>query len=73
MPGRRQRKDRMVNVAMGCSNEGWKMANEVWFNIESVEEGKMFFMNVALAEDEVEDTGEGEHMECISMEEEYKL
>ncbi len=33
----------------------------------------MFFVNVALAEDEMEDSEEEEHVKCTCMEEEYKL
>jgi hypothetical protein len=59
----------MVNMAMGCSNDGWKTPDAAWFDTEVAEEGEVFIVSVALAQELLEDPGEMEHVECVSMEE----
>jgi hypothetical protein len=46
-----------------CSNESWKIPDAAWFNMETF----LFFMDVALVEDEMKDTNEEEHVERISV------
>jgi hypothetical protein len=36
----------MVNVAMECSNKGGKTLDAAWFDLEMVDKGEVFFMNV---------------------------
>ncbi len=38
----------MVNAAMGCNEERWKIADLAltWLNMETSEHGKVYFVNV---------------------------
>jgi hypothetical protein len=62
-----------VAIAIGYSNEGGKTPDVAWFDMEVAEEGKVFVMKVAMAEDEKGDPEEEEHVECIITERENKL
>jgi hypothetical protein len=46
-------KDGMVSMAMKYSNEEWKTPDATWFDMETTEEGEVFFVNVVLAENEM--------------------
>ncbi len=69
-------KDGMVNVAMECSNKGGKTLDAAWFDLEMVDKGEVFFMNVVFAdgrgEDKLQDKEE-KPMECVRAEEDYEL
>jgi hypothetical protein len=37
----------MVNVSMGCGNKGLKKPDAASFDMDTMEEGEVFFMNMA--------------------------
>jgi hypothetical protein len=46
--------DSIVNMAMECSEEGWKAPEAAWLDMEAAKDGEVYFVNVALWDNEEE-------------------
>jgi hypothetical protein len=60
-------------MTTGFSNKRWKTPDVAWFDMESLEEGALFFMNMALADSKLEDGLEEEGVKCVAAEGENEL
>jgi hypothetical protein len=68
---REDEEDGKVNVAMECDRkwvEDSRHGDTAWFDMEMAEEGKVYFVNVALG-DEEEKMEPREEMKCVTAEE----